>query len=482
VADQLIGDVLTAAASLSPNKPAVSLGDKTLTYEQLAARADELASALLASGVALGDRVAWQAPTSIDAVALYFASAMVGAIFTPLNPRATAHETDVLLAKADPALTLGDGSGKHRSLASLAAEARVLPEPRRPRVRPDDGQAIFFTSGTSGAPKGCVLSHRAQLMRSGFGAPWPAGDTVCMFPQFHMANWLKSLEAWMGGTHVILVEQADAEHLIDAIEQHRAAKLYCIPAVWERILEADRAKRDLSSMRYVETGTSKTSERFLLDLSHAFPHAQISVVYGSTEAGVVCLLRPEDLHSKPGSVGPAFQENEIRLDDGGGMLVRNPWMFSGYFRDPEATAAASPSGWYRTGDLAERDSEGYFQIVGRVGDLVRTGGETVAPSEVEGVIQSHPAVAEVAVAGLPDERWGEVVTAFIVLRAGASLTLDDLRGHCSATLAAFKQPRKMVVVDALPRTSATGQIQRKALLGRFAEEAVAPASQAARQC
>jgi acyl-CoA synthetase (AMP-forming)/AMP-acid ligase II len=407
--------------------------------------------------------VAWQADTSLEAVILYFATAQVGAIFTPLNPRATGPETAALLAQCDPALVLGDEQRGHMSLARLADIARGQPPRARPEVQDGDAHVIFFTSGTTGAPKGCVLSQRAQLLRAGPGAPWPAADTVCMFPQFHMANWLKSLETWVGGAHVVLVERPDADALIDAIERNRAAKLYCIPAVWRRILEADRSARDLSSLRVAETGTSSTSAQFLHELRDAFPGAQVSVVYGSTEAGVVCMLRPEIIDSKPGSVGPAFLDNEIRLGGDGGMMVRNSWLFSGYFRNPVATAAALVDGWYLSGDIALCDHDRCYHIVGRANDLIRTGGESVAPIEVEAAIQTHPDVAEVAVAGMPDEIWGEVITAFVVPRDGGTLELGQLREHCANILAKHKRPRRLILVDQLPRTSATGQIQRKAL-------------------
>lgn len=460
----LIGDVLRASAARRPDALAVSLDNDSLTFAQLSARTEAIAAALLVHDVQRGDRVAWQAETSLDAVALYFASALVGAIFTPLNPRSTAQETIALLAQAEPAIVLGDDASGHMSLRALLAAAEGRPVPSFPEVLETDGQVIFFTSGTTGAPKGCILSHRAQRLRAGTGSPWPMGDTVCMFPQFHMASWMKSLEAWICSSHVVMVERPTGENLIDAIERHRATRLYCIPAVWRRILEADRYGRDLSSLRLIETGTSSTSPEFLRDLADAFPQATISVTYGSTEAGAVCVLGPDDVHRKPGSVGLAFPACEVMLDEDSAIMVRSPWLFSGYFRNPQATEAALVNGWYRSGDVATCDDEQFFHVVGRVNDLIRTGGETVAPVEVEASILGHPDVADVAVAGVPDEAWGEIVTAFVVLRPNGSLSLAELQRHCTSTLATHKRPRDLVLVDGIPRTSATGQIQRKRLV------------------
>jgi acyl-CoA synthetase (AMP-forming)/AMP-acid ligase II len=227
-------------------------------------------------------------------------------------------------------------------------------------------------------------------------------------------------------------------------------------------MDADRSTYDLSSLRQVNTGTSATPLELVTRLAVTFPGTITSIGYGATEAGGICQLRPEDVLRKPGSVGLPSVGVHFRVVDGE-LWVRSPQTFSGYFRDREATAAALVDGWYRTGDLVERDEEGYFWVVGRTKDMIRTGGETVAPAEVDVVIQRHPAVADGAVAGVPDDDWGEVVTAFVVLRPGHTLDLEELRRHCSA-LAAFKHPRRLLVVKAIPRTGPTGQVQRRRLV------------------
>jgi acyl-CoA synthetase (AMP-forming)/AMP-acid ligase II len=176
----------------------------------------------------------------------------------------------------------------------------------------------------------------------------------------------------------------------------------------------------------------------------------------------VCRLGFEDLRRKPGSVGLPLPGVLVRFEEEE-LWVRSPFIFSGYFRNAQATEAALVDGWYRTGDLAQLDDEGYISIVGRASDLIRTGGEYVAPAEVDGVVQDHPAVLDGAVTGVPDDKWGEIVTAFVVLRPGASLTLDELRRHCKGRLAGYKVPRELVLVAAIPRTGATRQVQRRHL-------------------
>ena len=200
-------------------------------------------------------------------------------------------------------------------------------------------------------------------------------------------------------------------------------------------------------------------------LRGVFPDARVRVFYGSTEAGGVAALDHDDLDRKPGRCGLPSPAAQVRIDDAGELWARGPLLFDGYFEDPEATAEVLVDGWYRTGDLAETDEEGYLSIVGRARAVIRTGGETVAPAEVETALASHPGVADVAVVGLPDVEWGEVVCAVIVPAVEtAPPTLEDLRAHCDGRLAAHKRPRRVAVLGAIPRTSPTNQVQRRLLV------------------
>jgi acyl-CoA synthetase (AMP-forming)/AMP-acid ligase II len=205
-------------------------------------------------------------------------------------------------------------------------------------------------------------------------------------------------------------------------------------------------------------------------IRNALPHTETRVLYGSTEAGPGTVLGTADLERKTGSVGLASPGVEVRLTREGEICVRSPFLMDGYFEDDEATRAAlDEDGWYHTGDVGVFDADGYLSVVGRVRDVIRTGGETVGPAEVEGVLAGHPALAEVAVVGVPDPAWGEVVCAVVVLTDGAAAapTVDELRAFCDGGLAPFKHPRRVEVVDALPRTAATGQVQRTLLVERL---------------
>ncbi len=458
----LVGDIIRTAAVRTPSRVAAWHGDRSITFAESAARSHAIAQALLAAGVGRGDRVVWIADTCLDAVDVHFGTALIGAIFTPVNPRAPAAEIDRIVAHADPALVLGDAAAGRMPLEALLAghdgRIRALPD-----VVETDAQVMYYTSGTTGDPKGCLLSHRTQRIRIGVGSHWPVPPTVAMFPQFHMAGWTKALRWWLQSSAIVYVDRAEAELLIEAIDRHRCDTLRAIPAVWRRIVEADRGGRDLSCLRHVETGTSMVTPELLGLIRGAFPHAEFSIAYGSTEAGSVCTLGPDDVDRKPGSVGLPVPGVTIEAGLNGEMLVASPTIFDGYFRNEAATAAAFERGFFRTGDLATIDGEGYRSIVGRAGDLIRSGGEWVSPAEVESVLQAHPAVADAAVIGAVDGDWGEVVTAFVVARGGAEVTLEMLRSHCAATLATHKHPRRLRLVDVLPRTPATGQIQRRLL-------------------
>jgi acyl-CoA synthetase (AMP-forming)/AMP-acid ligase II len=291
---------------------------------------------------------------------------------------------------------------------------------------------------------------------------------------FHMAVWTQALQQWHArGT--IVFTTGDAAEICAAISEHRAERINAIPAVWRRIIAHLGAHpgADLSTIRHADTGTSATPPDLLAGLRAAMPNAQLRVFYGSTETGAATMLADADIERKPGSAGSTAPFAELRLGDGGELEVRGPQVFGGYWEDPDADAAAfTADGWYRTGDLADVDDEGYVTIVGRAGDLIRSGGEAIVPGEVEAVVAEHPAVAEVAVVGLADPSWGEIVCAVVVPTADADApTVDELAAHCEGRLAKFKRPRRVVAVDAIPRTASTGQVQRRELARSIREDA-----------
>jgi fatty-acyl-CoA synthase len=475
----LIGEIFANAARTAPNAIAATLDDHTLTFGEIDAEANRLAHGLAAAGIGRSDRVLWWGDTSLDAVPVFAALAKLGAVFAPLNARASLPEVRPVAEYARPRLLLAGSS--HSDLAVELAELTGIPHlDRIERGAADppvvtglderDAHVIFFTSGSTGRPKGVVLSHRTNWLRTYPGATSTpgGGGTVCMFPLFHMAGWTIALGAWQGRRAVHFVRVPDAATLCATTAQHRAARLYCIPAVWARVLEHPGVRDDLAGLIEADTGTSATPPELLHALKDVLPWTQTRVFYGSTEAGPGVQLADADLLRKPGAVGLPQAGVDLRLTDAGEVCLRSAFLMDGYFDAPEASAEALIDGWYHTGDLGAIDNEGYLAIIGRARDVIRTGGETVAPPEVELVVAEHPAVAEVAIVGVPDPQWGEVVTAVIVCAPGAlPPDVDMLRDFCSGRLAPFKQPRRVAVVDALPRTPATGQIQRTLIVERL---------------
>jgi acyl-CoA synthetase (AMP-forming)/AMP-acid ligase II len=313
-----------------------------------------------------------------------------------------------------------------------------------------------------------VLSHRANYLRAFPGSITGATTSmVCMFPLFHMAGWSMALTAWAAHRSVHYAAP-EADSLLRAVERNHATELYCIPAVWARVLDHDRRSYDLSSLRTADTGTSATPPELIERIRDAFPDTITRVWYGSTEAGPGTKLLFEHLAHKPGSVGRPQPAVWLKLH-GGEVCIRSPYLMDGYFEQPDATAMALRDGWYHTGDLGVIDDDGFLAIVGRAREVLRSGGETVVPTEVEAALATHPAVDEVAVVGIPDPEWGEIVCAVVVARAGrtAELDLASIRAHCEGRLAAFKQPRRLEVVAELPRTHATGQVQRTLIVERL---------------
>jgi fatty-acyl-CoA synthase len=476
----LVADVLRHAARYTPHRLAATLGDQAVTFGALDEQANRIAHTLAGMGVGHRDRVAWWGDTSLEALPIFFALAKLGAVFAPVNARLGPDEAAEVVGYARPRLVVVDDGhadlvqdidapmATHAHLADAATHSSGA-DVEAPEMDERDPHVIFFTSGSTGRSKGVVLSHRASCLRS--FPPLAAdsdGGTVCMFPLFHMAGWSLALGCWQSRRPIHFVQTPDAETLLRTAEHRRATRIYLIPAVWSRVLDHGVEGYGLSSLAEADTGTSATPPELIAAVRDALPHTVTRVFYGSTEAGPGTVLAHVDLARKPGSVGLPQPGVDVRLDDGE-VCIKSELLMDGYFDQPDATADALRDGWYHTGDLGSLDDEGYLSIVGRARDVIRTGGETVAPGEVEAALATHPNVREVAVVGLPDPTWGEIVCAVVVPQPGAHepVDLDELRAHSAGALAGFKQPRRLQIVDELPRTPATGQVQRPLLVERI---------------
>jgi fatty-acyl-CoA synthase len=478
-------------ARATPERIAIEHRGRDWTYAQLDARSERIATALVSSGLSRGDRVATLTGSSPEHVAVFFACAKAGLTLLPLNWRLAPAELGYQLADAEPAAFFVEA--EHAGLAEKAlAAAPVTPlrfelgaeHPDVAAAAPagevddDDPLLLVYTSGTTGRPKGALLTH-ANCFWTNLGfdlATGVGGDDVVLqvLPQFHCGGWnVQALLAWWKGATVVLERGFDAARCLDLIATRRVTTMMGVPANYLFMAQEPAfATADLSSLRRAVVGGAPMPEALL----EQWQARGVEIVqgYGLTEAApnVLC-LPPEDAVRKRGFAGRPYPFVEVALRDPasgafldgagtGELVVRGPNVFPGYWRDPEATAAAFADGWLLTGDVAERDEEGYYRIAGRAKDMYISGGENVYPAEVEGVLHEHAAVADAAVVGVADERWGESGVAFVVLEAGAEATADELRDWCRARLARYKAPRDVRFVEALPR-SAMGKLVKDEL-------------------
>jgi fatty-acyl-CoA synthase len=491
-----IGRWLDDRARNTPARVAIDAEDGPVTYGELSARAHCMAAALQAHGIGRGDRVATLTANSSEHVALLFACARLGVALQPLNWRLTPAELRYQLDDAEPSLLVA--TAEHASLADesrgdvprsffdeLDTDGAVPPVD----VRDDDALLIAYTSGTTGKPKGAVLTH-ANCFWTNLSFDRTSGigeDDVVLqvLPQFHSGGWnVQPLLTWWKGATVVLERSFDAGRALRLIDEKRVTTMMGVPSTYLFMSEEPAfATSDLSSLRLAVVGGAPMPES-LLETWHA---RGVGIVqgYGLTEAApnVLCLPQ-EDAARKLGFAGKPYPHVDVALRDPdsgellegeatGELVVRGPNVFAGYWRNPEATAAAFADGWLLTGDLAQRDDEGYYRIVGRLKDLVISGGENVYPAEIEDVLHAHPAISEAAVVGVPDERWGEVCVAFVVLRPGQELDERSVLGWCGERLARFKVPKAVRVVDQLPR-SAMGKVLKDDLRAAAAEGVTVP--------
>jgi acyl-CoA synthetase (AMP-forming)/AMP-acid ligase II len=480
-----VGAVVANAARATPNATAAVIGDTPHTFAQLHASGSVVADSLVAAGLPVGAVALVLADTSFDLLAHFVGCARAGVVFAPLNPNLDAATMAALNDRIQPAVVLAgpghaelaqrfDAPALWVDLATASADDHTNPR----QIAPTAAHIAFFTSGSTGTPKAAVVSHQASVLRSHPGSQLEArGSALCPYPLFHMAGWTISMQQWHARAAVVFVDGTDAATLVPALQHHKIERFNAIPALWIRLAEylAEHTTTDgagaLPHLRFADTGTSPTSLELLESIAAMAPNAHVRVFYGSSEAGNVASLHHHDLGRKPNSCGQPSLLTTLRVDLSGELLVHGPLLFTSYLADPEATAAAfTDDGWYRTGDRAELDSEGYLTIVGRVGTVIRTGGESVSPDVVESAVISHPGVGEVVAFGVPDPAWGESVWVAIVpadAEPAAAPSLAELRSHLgpdgAAPLAKHQIPRHLLVLEEIPRTVATGQVDRHRL-------------------
>ena len=494
----LIGRFVADRARAVPTAVAVDDRGVTLSYGELDARSTGLAERLHAAGYGVGDRVATLTGNSADQVVLFFACAKAGLVLVPLSWRLSTGELSAQLQHADVALLLTEDEF-HRSALEAVATLPAPPPvtalgtggvehsvPTRAwapvsggELRDDLPLLMLFTSGTSAGPKAALLTHGNCFWTSlavSRTLPIRRDDVVLsVLPHFHVGGWtVQALLAWWVGATVVLERSFHPGRVLQLIAAKRVTTMMGVPSNYLLLAQhPDFPAADLDSLRYAVVGGAPMPEA-LLRTWHA-RDVDLAQGYGLTEASpnVLC-LEPDEARDRVGWAGRPYPHVDVALADPvtgalladgpgiGELLVRGPSVFSGYWRDPRATARALRDGWLHTGDLARRDAEGRHQIVDRIDDVYISGGENVSPSEVENVLFTHPAVADAAVVGRLDARWGEVGVAYVVTRPGCHTDSDELLDLCRRELARFKVPAAVHFVAELPH-SAVGKVLRREL-------------------
>jgi len=471
--------------------------DQTITYGALKRSVDALAHHFQALGLGKGDKAALMLPNCPEFVVAYFACQKIGAVAVTLNVLSTPYELSFLLADSDarvfitqPALTrrfeeIRNDLPLCRHLLTTEDLKRIATEGPFtidiPDIAPDDPAVMIYTSGLTGKPLGAMLTHHNLLTQSALLKTICSADEtfrgLAVIPHFHsfgaVGNMLSPM--WVGAG-VVLMERFTLDSIFKAIEKEKVTYIAAVPRLFMGMVFHDKADQyDMSSLNVCITGGSTMPPEFIPLFRDKFGVLLVEG-YGLTEASPVCSVGRLDMPVKPGSIGipiPGVRAGvvdeagrELPTGGVGELVIRGPNLMQGYWNRPEATAEALAGGWFHTGDLARMDEEGDLTIVERKKDLFISGGENVYPAEVENVLFELSPVSEVAVIGIPDEKWGEVGRAVVVLKEGQPLGEAEILDHLRGRLARYKIPKSVVFVDRLPRNAA-GKVLKTELRERL---------------
>ncbi|NIH81739.1 long-chain-fatty-acid--CoA ligase [Amycolatopsis viridis] len=491
-----LAHILTSTARRQPEAPALRLGDAVLSYAALDEASGRVAGRLHAEGLQAGDRVCVMLPNVLPFAVLYYGVLRAGGVVVPMNPMLKAREVEhyltdsgatrlfVLGGVADEAGKAAAAAGMPCTVVDPATFLTGLTGPVEHDVAArDDGDpaVILYTSGTTGRPKGAVLTH--ANVRSNVATVAgrmldlrPSDVVLGCLPLFHTFGQACALNASVHrGACLVLVPRFEPEAVLDAIERFGVTVFEGVPTMYGALLQHPRAAGiDASTLRMCVSGGAALPVEVLRGFEDTFGCAVLEG-YGLSETSPVVTFNHPDRPRKAGSIGTPIEGVEVRLLDPDGaevepgevgeIAVRGPNVMRGYWNLPEATAEAIPDGWLRTGDLARQDEDGYYFIVDRKKDLIIRGGYNVYPREVEEVLYEHPDVAEAAVIGVPHPTHGQEVAAAVALKPGATTTADDLRDYVKERVAAYKYPRQVWLVPELPK-GPTGKILKREIAAR----------------
>ncbi|MBM3504437.1 MAG: long-chain fatty acid--CoA ligase [Alphaproteobacteria bacterium] len=490
----ILTDGIRAAARRTPTKVALAEGSRQLTYRQLIERVDRVSQMAAAFGLPVGARVALLAPNSLEYIEVVCGLAAAAHPVVTIGPNASVPEIEYILGHAETLLLVAHPATeqKARSVRGPHGErvviigpdyesrlASVRASPPTAAVSEDDIFTVPYTSGATGRPKGVMLSHRCRILTAfGMAAEHacysPDDRALATTPMFHGSGFLMAFAPVFFGGFAEILPRFEIEQLLAAAARIKATSVYMVPTHFAAMLALpDHGRRhDIASLKTVFSGTAPLAQAMKEPIIERIGEGRLVERYGSTEASIVTCLRPVDQLRKIQCVGLPFPLTEVRtLDENGEecpvgvvgeLYSRSPFMFSGYLKSPEQTAAAYRGEWFSAGDMARRDDEGYVYIVDRKNDMIISGGENIYPREIEEVLLAHPSVAEAAVVGLPHDYWGEAVTAFVVVKTGHDVGREALMALCEEQIARFKLPKEIRFLERLPRNT-LGKVLRREL-------------------
>ncbi|CAM3360013.1 fatty acyl-CoA synthetase [Nocardioides dubius] len=492
-----VDSIIRRSAGRQPDRVALTFADRSWTYRELDEATSRAAAHLLSLGLAKGDRVATVGANSDAYLLAYLGCARAGLVHVPVNYALTGRELTYLLADSGARIALVDvdladavegvraDTAVEQVLVLHGREDAVLEVWRSGEVPSLDVEVadgdlvqLLYTSGTTSAPKGAMMTHRAlmhEYLSSVLALDFDADDAPlhCM-PLYHSAQMHVFLLPYlMVGASNHLLPRPDAGALIALVEANQHRALFLAPTVWVPLVNhPDYRPERFASLRKAYYGASIMPVPVRERLGRELPELGFYNCFGQSEIGpLATVLRPEEHAERPDSCGRPVTFVEVRVVDEEGndaapgtpgeVLYRSPQLCLGYWNNPTATEEAFRDGWFHSGDLVVRDAEGYLAVVDRIKDVINTGGVLVASREVEDVLYTHPAVAEVAVIGTPDPKWIEAVTAVVVVKEGASVTEAELIAHARESLAPFKLPKRVVTVPELPRNQSGKLLKRE---------------------
>ncbi len=482
-----VGDAVRRAARLFRDRSALVFGERDWSFNALDRAADRVARHFAALGMQPGDRIAAYGRNSDAYFIAWLACVRGGFVHVPVNYALTGTELSYIVRQSGSRLVL---AGAGLDLTGIDVTSMPLndlvpvaldqdaPVGLDPDLEDDTLAQIVYTSGTTAAPKGAMMTHKAMMSQYYsviHNMDYAETDrALAALPLYHTAQMHAfTMPQFLVGARTILIEAPAADAVLRLIEQERMTSFFAPPTVWISLLRhPDFAARDLSSLEKVYYGASIMPVPVLQELRERLPRARPYNCYGQTEiAPLATVLRPEEHDARPASCGRPVLNVETRVVDPqmndvppgthGEIVHRSPHLLTGYWDKPAETAEAFAGGWFHSGDVGYFDAEGYLYIVDRIRDVINTGGVLVASREVEEVLFTHPAVSEVAVVGLPDDKWIEAVTAFVVLRPGQAVEEAALQILARQHLAPYKLPKKVVFVDELPRNTAGKLLKRE---------------------